>query len=85
MSKTYENLLNTISKKGLKIAIAKAGDMVTFSAEPNLGYKLAAVTVGGKNVYEAGRETYTFEMPGNNIVISAVYAETDAFSLSDDT
>lgn len=25
MSKTYENLLNTISKKGLKIAIAKAG------------------------------------------------------------
>ena len=51
-------------------ALAEAGETVTVTATPASGYELVAITVGGTPI-----EGDTFEMPAQDVVVSASFAE----------
>ena len=56
---------------------AKAGDPVTITATPEIGYKLSHLYVNGENVIaneENGVYTYTFNMPATDVTVNATFS-----------
>ena len=56
--------------------IAKAGEIVTATVKPNQGYKVDAVRAYDNNAKKVSENTYTFEMPAENVTVFAIYSRT---------
>ncbi len=57
---------------------ASEGELVTVTAAPEDGYQLEKLTVDGEDVTErVEKNSYTFTMPGRNVLVSAVFEESD--------
>ncbi|MGN0106318.1 MAG: InlB B-repeat-containing protein, partial [Hominilimicola sp.] len=62
---------------------ANIGDEITITVRPDTGYKLASLTVKGENVTEqVSYNTYTFNMPADNVEVSATFEKTAVKSIT---
>ena len=67
---TYSITVGNVQNGTVEVssASAKAGETITVTATPATGYELDKITVNGTNI-----EGNTFEMPANNVEVSATF------------